>query len=91
MRNVLAVLQGLVCGYLVYLPIMLLVEFVTYRRIDTEKAFYALYYPLGAPFLLMPSGWKYVRPDEVLLNILGGFLLVAGAIYAVVRSRHSRA
>jgi hypothetical protein len=89
MRKVLAILLGLVYGYITYLQIMLLVEFVAYRRIDMEKVFYALYYPLGAPFLLMPSGWKYVRADEVLLNILGAVLLIAGVVYALRRSKES--
>lgn len=86
MRKLFAVLQGLAFGYVAYLPVMLLVELITYRRIDEEKTFYALYYPLGALFLLVPSGWKYVRPDEVILNLLGGSFLVVGLVYSLRRS-----
>jgi CDP-diglyceride synthetase len=91
MRKVLTVFQGLIFGFVAYLPIMLFVEFVAYWRIDGEKAFYALYYPLGAHFLFVPSNWRYVRPEEIILNILGGALLVVGLIYFLRRGNHADA
>ena len=83
MKSLLAVLKGLFYGYVAYLPLMLAVEYAFYRRVDGEKAFYALYYPFGAPFLIVPSGWKHIQADEVVLNFLGAALLIAGVAFAL--------
>jgi len=42
-----------------------------------------LYYPLGALFLIVPSMWKYTRPDEVILNLAGAALLALGVVFAL--------
>jgi hypothetical protein len=78
MRTILCILKGLFWGYVAYLPIILVVEYCMYRRLDSEKAFYALYYPLGAVFLVFPSMWKNTPRDEIILNLIGGVLLVLG-------------
>ena len=88
MKSLLSVLKGLFYGYLAYLPAMLAVEHIAYGRVDTEKAFYALYYPLGAPFLVFPSVWRYTSPDEIVLNLLGGALLIAGVVFALHQRRN---
>ena len=90
LRKLLAVVRGLVYGYVAYIPIMLLVEHVKYGRIDDELAFYALYYPLGAPFLLTPSGWHNLRTEQVLLNFVGGGLLVVSVMYSLRQSKRSQ-
>jgi hypothetical protein len=75
-------LLGLLAGYVAYLPTIFIVEYAIYGRVDAERAFYALYYALGAPFLLTSSGWQYVQKDEVILNLLGALLLICGALAA---------
>lgn len=57
-------------------------EYAVYGRVDSEKAFYALYFAFGAPFLLMPSGWQYVRLDEVILNCAGAVLFAVAIVVA---------
>ena len=82
-KVLLRIFAGLVGGYLAYLPVMLIVEYATYGRIDSEKAFYALYCPLEAPYLVLPSSRKYGSPDEIFLEIVGGLLLIAGVLLAL--------
>lgn len=79
---------GALVGYVAYLPAIFVVEYAVYGRVDTERAFYALYFAIGAPFLFKPSGWNYIRLDEVLLNLVGGTLIVLGAVAA--NSRRGR-
>jgi hypothetical protein len=74
------VLLGIACGYIAYLPVLIVVEHLTYGRVDSEKAFYALYYAFGAPFLLFPSNWSLTQRDELTLNIIGGALLIVGGL-----------
>jgi hypothetical protein len=77
---------GFLGGYLAYLPIMCVIELILYRRIDTEKAFYALYYPLGMPFLLSPGSWKITPAPEIVLTLIGGLLVFGGLVGAFIRS-----
>ena len=79
---------GMLFGYIAYLPTILVVEYAVYGRIDSERAFYALYFAVGAPFLLTPSGREYVRLDEVLLSLIGGAFIVFGVVAA--NSRRGR-
>jgi hypothetical protein len=80
---------GMLAGYVAYLPTILVVEYSIYGRIDSERAFYALYFAVGAPFLLTPSGREFVRLDEVVLSLIGGSLIVLGAIAANTRRARS--
>jgi len=80
---------GFVCGYLAYLPAILIVEYALYGRVDSERAFYGLYYAIGAPFLLWPSSWEYLQQDELILNIVGAFLITFGIVIA--NSKKTRA
>ncbi len=75
-------LAGFFVGYLLYLPFTWIVEFFLYGRVDSEKEFYALLYAIGAPFLLLPSNWKYLQTDELILNVIGGTLIAAGILIA---------
>jgi hypothetical protein len=75
-------LLGFLGGYIAYLPITFVVEFSLYGRIDSEREFYALYYAIGAPFLLDPSDWKYLQSDELILNIAGAVLIAMGIFIA---------
>ena len=82
-KRVLRLLAGLLGGYLLYLPVLFIVEHAIYGRIDTERAFYALYYPFEAPYLVVRSSWKNAPPDEIVLQIAGGVLLVTGALLSL--------
>jgi hypothetical protein len=73
---------GFLCGYVAYLPAIYIVEYSLYGRVDSERAFYALFYAIGAPFLLLPSNWNYLQNDELILNIVGLFLIASGIIVA---------
>lgn len=64
-------LVGFAIGYALYLPSIPIVELAIHGRVDQERAFYALYYAIGAPFLLTPSGREYLQPDELALNLVG--------------------
>jgi hypothetical protein len=75
-------LLGFLVGYAVYLPVTLVVEFALYGRIDSEREIYALPYAVGAPFLLFPSNRIYLQDDELILNIAGAVLIVAGILIA---------
>lgn len=75
-------LLGFLAGYAVYLPVTWIVEFALYVRVDSEREFHALYYAVGAPFLLFPSNWNYLQTDELILNIIGGVLIAAGILIA---------
>jgi glycopeptide antibiotics resistance protein len=88
-RKIFRTFIGILAGYVAYIPALFVVEYATYGRIDSEKAFYALFYAFGAPFLLTPSGWKYARIDEILLNLIGAILLIFGAIVANWRAARS--
>ena len=81
-RTVCRTLLGFSWGYIAYLPSIYIVEHGLYGRLDSERAFYALYYAVGAPLLLFPSNWKYLQTDELILNILGGLLLTSGVLVA---------
>ena len=74
---------GLAVGYLVYLPLLFVVEYVIYGSIDTEKVFYALYSPFEAPYLALPSAWKNMPTDEIVLEIMGGSLLFTGVLLSL--------
>jgi len=76
-------LLGFLGGYIVYFPFTWIVEFALYGRIDSQREFYALYYAVGAPFLLFPSNWEYLQTDELILNIVGCVLIVAGILIAI--------
>ena len=80
LRTLGRILLGIACGYIAYLPVLIVVEHLTYGRVDSEKAFYALYYAFGAPFLLVPSNWTFLQKDELILNIIGGALLIVGGL-----------
>jgi hypothetical protein len=79
---------GFLGGYVAYLPVTLAVEFALYGRIDSEREFHALYYAIGAPFLLDPSDWQYLQSDELILNIAGAVLIAMGIFIA--NNRRSR-
>jgi len=79
---------GILAGYVTYLPAIFVVEYSIYGRIDSERAFYALYFAFGAPLLLTPSGRQYVRLDEEVLSLVGGALIVFGVFIA--NSRRGR-
>lgn len=81
MKKLPFVLVGLVSGYVAYVFAMVAVEYAIYGRVDTEKAFYALFSPFELPVIIVPSNWKYVRPEEILLSLLGAALLVAGVVF----------
>jgi|HubBroStandDraft_1064217.scaffolds.fasta_scaffold25478_2 hypothetical protein len=87
-RTILRTFVGFIAGYIVYLPAIPVVEIAIYGRVDQEKAFYALYYAVGAPFLLFPSGWQYIQPDELVLNLVGLALIAIGI--AAANSRRGR-
>lgn len=81
MRRVLIrTLIGIICAYAAYIPILFAVEYAVYGRVDSERALYALYFAFGAPFLLMSSGRRYVRVDEVVLNCVGAILFATAII-----------
>src|SRR5580704_4894692 len=82
-KIVLRILAGLIGGYLAYLPILLITEYLMRGRIDSERAFYALFYPMEAPYLVVPYFWRYASVDEVVLKLVGGALLVAGVLLAL--------
>ena len=88
-RPIYRTLLGFVCGYLAYLPTILIVEYALYGRVDSERAFYALYYAVGAPFLLSPSNSEYLQQDELILNIVGALLITFGIVIA--NSKNARA
>ena len=73
---------GIVCAYVAYIPVLVAVEYAVYGRVDSERAFYGLYFAFGAPFLLMPSARRYVRLDEVILNCVGAILFASAIILA---------
>ena len=50
--------------------------------LDSERAFYTLYFAFGAPFLLTPSGRQYARLDEVILNCVGALLFAVAIVLA---------
>jgi hypothetical protein len=88
-RPVYRTFLGFICGYLAYLPAILIVEFALYGRLDSERAFYALYYAIGAPFLLWPSNWENLPQDELILNFVGAILISSGIVFA--NNRNTRA
>jgi hypothetical protein len=73
---------GFLCGYIAYLPVIYVVEYALYGRVDSERAFYALYHAIDAPFLLSPSNWEYLPKDELILNIAGALLIAFGIFVA---------
>jgi hypothetical protein len=94
-RPVYRTFLGFVCGYIAYLPAIYIVEYALYGRVDSERAFYAMFYAIGAPFLLLPSNWGYLRhldnlqQDELILNIVGALLIASGIVIA--NSKNARA
>jgi len=71
---------GIICAYAAYIPILFAVEYAVYGRVDSERAFYALYFAFGAPFLLTSWGRQYVRVDQVILNCVGAILFATSII-----------
>jgi hypothetical protein len=87
-RVVIRTLLGIVCAYAAYVPALFAVEYAVYGRVDSERAFYALYFAFGAPFLLFPSTRQYVRLDEVILNCVGAILFAAAIfLFNIPRAR----
>jgi hypothetical protein len=80
-RSVLRIILGLIVGYISYLPVLLIVEYASFGRLDMEKAFYALYCPFQAPFLVLPSTWRNPHVNEITLQFVGGAFLIAGAVF----------
>jgi len=70
-------------------PVLFAVEYAVYGRVDSERAFYALYFAFGAPFLLMPSVRQYIRLDEIILNCVGTVLFAAAIILSNFRRTRS--
>jgi hypothetical protein len=83
-----SVVLGLLCGYLAYLPIMLVYERWTYGRWDGEKVFWALYCPLLFPYLMTSSSRQALTLDETRLVPLGGGLLLLALLLSMWRVRH---
>ena len=84
LKIIFRIVAGVVVGYLAYIPVLLVVEYATFAgRVDMEKAFYALYFPLEGPYLLLPSTWKSVRTDEMVLQLVGGLLLITGVVFSI--------
>jgi len=81
-RILLRIFLGFLLGYVAYLPVTCAVEYALYGRIDFEREFHALYYAIGAPFLLDRSNWQYLQKDELILNILGAVLIATGVFIA---------
>ncbi len=73
---------GFLGGYVAYIPVTFVVEYALYGRIDSEREFYALYYAIGAPFMLEQSYWRYFQDDEFILNIAGAILIAMGVFIA---------
>ena len=74
------VLLGVTCGFLTYIPILVLTERLIYGRIDFERVFYGLYWAFGLSFLMIPSNWHYIQTDELVLNFIGAVLLISGGV-----------
>jgi len=85
-RAVFRTFLGFLGGYVAYLPVTCAVEFALYGRIDSEREFHALYYAIGAPFLLDRADWQYLQSDELILNIAGAILIAIGIFVANNRS-----
>jgi hypothetical protein len=81
---------GFLGAYIAYIPVTFVVEYALYGRIDSEREFYALYYAVGAPFMLERSYWNYVQQDEFILNIAGVALIAIGVIIANNRRLRAR-
>jgi hypothetical protein len=79
----------LIIGYISYLPVLLSVEYAFWGRLDTEKAFYALYYPFESPFLILPSTWQNPHVAAITLEFVGGAFMIAGAVFCYRRRRKS--
>lgn len=86
MSTLLRALVGLMLGYLVYLPFLVGVEYLFFHRLDGERVFYGLFCPFESPFLLAPSTWRASRIDELVLEAIGGLLLI-GAVVTALRRR----
>jgi hypothetical protein len=76
-RVVIRTLFRIISAYAAHIPALFVVEYAVYGRVNSERAFYALYFAFGAPFLLFPSTRQYVRLDEVILNCVGAVLFAA--------------
>jgi hypothetical protein len=87
MRTLLRALAGLTCGYLIYLPFLVAVEYLSFHRLDEEKIFYGLYCPFESPFLFAPSTWRNSSTHDLLLESVGGLLLIGGVAVSL-RRRH---
>jgi hypothetical protein len=81
-RTVYRTFLGFLGGYIAYLPVTYIVEYALYGRVDSERGFYALFYPVGAPSLLFRSNWEYLPTDEGILSIAGAILIASGIIIA---------
>lgn len=88
-RVVIRTLIAIICAYGAYVPVLFAVEYAVYGRVDSERAFYALYFAFGAPFLLLPSARQYIRLDEVILNCVGAVLFAAAIIFSNFPSARS--
>ena len=73
---------AIICAYAAYMPALFIVEYAVYGRVDSERAFYALYFAFGAPYLLTASGRQYVRLDEFILNCVGAVLFAVAIVVA---------
>ncbi len=86
MRRLAFMLLGILIGYIIYLPMLLIIEYAFRRAIDSERSFYALYDPLLLPYLLTPAGWRVSSPDDIVSIICGGTLLIAGCVVGFRRA-----
>lgn len=89
-RRVVAIVLGLLGGYLAYLPVMLAYEKWTYGRWDSEKVFWALFCPLLSPYLISPSSRQTLTLDEGRLVPVGGALLVLAILLSLWRAKQRR-
>jgi hypothetical protein len=86
MRALSRVFVGLLCGYLIYLPFLFGVQYLSFHRLDGERIFYGLYSPFESLFLLAPSTWRNSSSQELLLKSVGGLLLIGGAAVSIRRT-----
>lgn len=80
------VVFGALCGYIAYVPAMVLTMYALDRRMDTEKILYRLYDPLMPELLLAPSVWKGPVDFLIPLILALGFMLAGVCVALFVKA-----
>jgi hypothetical protein len=74
-------------GYIAYIPLLAVTEYILFGRVDEERFFYGLFNPLLFPYVAWPPLWKAIRETEgdagFFLICAGGVLLIGCAILSV--------